>query len=100
MTEEQEKTLRRVNEIRRDVIKELGKFEDDLKLCKTGGEKAACLYGFLEAIELPARIEDRAKALKERGNMQLCDEYLQLWDILVNGLEQYAAVIGGRDSRQ
>ena len=30
--------------------------------------------------------------LRKEGSAQQCDEYLQLWDILINGLEQYSYI--------
>lgn len=98
ITDGQIKTLSRVNEIRKAASEKLALFEDELKLCRTGEEKADCLYKFLENIDLPSSIEQRAEKLRKEGSAQQCDEYLQLWDILINGLEQYSYIIAEEET--
>ena len=93
MTDGQRDVLDRVNKIRRCVVNELCAFDDDFKAQDTGKGKIKALYKFLEAIDLPSRIEERAAALRAAGDMQLCDEYLQLWEILIGALEQYADIM-------
>lgn len=59
----------------------------------TGKGRALALYRFLEEIDLPARLEERANELDRAGNLNDAAQYRQLWDILVGGLEQCALLL-------
>ena len=59
----------------------------------TGKGQAVSLYSFLEAIELPSRLEERVDELERRGEPALAAEYRQLWEILCGALEQCAALL-------
>lgn len=60
---------------------------------KTGRDRAAALFAFLDAIELPKRLEERSHALLEQEQPQKAEEYRQLWDILCQALDQCAAIL-------
>ena len=53
----------------------------------TGRDRAIALYDFLEEIRLPETLEERVELLTQRGELNLAEEYKQLWDILVGALE-------------
>jgi ATP-dependent helicase/nuclease subunit B len=59
------------------------------------GGKLRALYAYLEEIGLPERIAEKEAALRTGGEIQLADEYRQLWDIVVRALDQFYAVLGG-----
>ena len=61
---------------------------------ETGRGQAISLYSFLENIGLPSRLEERVDLLIQRDRPALAEEYRQLWDILCNGLEQCAQLLG------
>lgn len=61
---------------------------------KTGKGRALALYQFLEDIDLPTRLAQRADSLEGRGDRNTAAQYRQLWDILVGGLEQCALLLG------
>lgn len=61
----------------------------------TGRDRAMALYGFLEEIRLPETLERRAEELTRRGELNLAEEYKQLWDILVGALETCAHLLQG-----
>ena len=60
----------------------------------TGAGQARALADFFDALDLPPLLERRAGELKDLGMAQDAAEYVQLWDIIVNALEQCAAVLG------
>lgn len=64
---------------------------------KTGRGRALALYQFLEDIDLPTRLAQRADGLERRGDRNTAAQYRQLWDILVGGLEQCALLLGDRE---
>ena len=61
---------------------------------KTGKGRALALYQFLEDIDLPTRLAQRADSLDARGERTAAAQYRQLWDILVGGLEQCSLLLG------
>ncbi len=52
------------------------------------------LYDFLLAVDAPGRMAARAAGYEEAGELQLADEYRQMWDILVGAMEEMAWVSG------
>ncbi|MBP1737475.1 MAG: ATP-dependent nuclease subunit [Oscillospiraceae bacterium] len=84
--------LERLNTLRRQVTKPLEQLRKHPD--QTARGQAMALYRFLEDIGLPQRLEERTAALRERGELTLAEEYTQLWDILLGGLEQCARLLG------
>lgn len=81
----------RLNELRRQVaapLQALGRVKQG-----TGAQLAQALYRFLEEIELPQRLTQRATQLREQGELQQAEEYRQLWQILIQALEQCSALL-------
>lgn len=80
-----EEEVAQLDALRRRVIAPLEKLRRDGG--RTGRDRAMALYAFLEDIRLPQTLEGRVESLRERGELNLADEYTQLWDILVGALE-------------
>ena len=91
MTETDQTLLDRLNEVRRQITEPLERLRRNTD--ETGRGQAIALYRFLEEIQLPQRLEERAQALRERGELKRAEEYGQLWGILCGGLEQCAAIL-------
>lgn len=83
--------LAALNESRRRVVEPLERLRKNRD--KTGSGFAQALYGFLEDIALPERLDERAKELELSGERKLADEYRQLWAILTGALEQCALIL-------
>ncbi|MCD8335178.1 MAG: PD-(D/E)XK nuclease family protein [Clostridiales bacterium] len=92
-TDEDRELVERLDRLRRDIIAPLERLRQTPK--GPGGELVQALYGFLEDIQLPQRLTERAEALRERGDLQQAEEYRQLWDILCGAMEQCAQLMGG-----
>jgi len=86
-----EEVLARVDRARRMVAEKLELLKKNTD--KTGRGQAKNLYAFLVDIGLPQRLEERVAVLKERGELALAGEYLQLWEIFCGGLEQCASLL-------
>lgn len=84
--------LARLEALRRRLVEPLERLRKAPN--KTGKGQAIALYSFLEEIKLRERLEARAAALREQGRPALAEEYRQLWDILAEGLEQCANILG------
>lgn len=92
MTEVDTALLDTVNAVRRKVTEPLEKLR--INKLKTGYGQAISLYEFLEKINLPGRLNQRAEMYRVQGELKRAEEYGQLWDILCGGLEQCAALLG------
>ncbi len=86
--------LDRINEIRARAAAPLEKLAAGLEAGETAREKAVALWRFLEEAGVPERLRERSEELTKGGELQLAEEYLQLWDILVDALEEFAGVLG------
>ncbi|MCL2409784.1 MAG: PD-(D/E)XK nuclease family protein [Oscillospiraceae bacterium] len=91
---EAELSLARINGLRRRITAPLLSLQDGIKSNTSAEEKLRALYAFLEEIELPRRLEEKASELEKRGELRLVDEYDQLWDVLKNAMEQMFRILG------
>ena len=87
-TREDRALLERLDRARRQAAEPLEALRKNPD--KTGRGQAVALYGFLEAIGLPERLEERVARLRSLDRPALAEEYRQLWSILCGGLEQCA----------
>ena len=92
--EKSEAKLAALNALRRRLSAPLLRFYRRSDEAKTAAGQAAALAALLEEWKLPRQLEKRAAALEAEGHAALAAEYSQLWDILVNALEQCAAILG------
>ena len=93
--EEDRQHLEQLNGIRQQVIEPLIALREGLYHSKNAAMQTVSLYEFLEAISLSQRLTDLAGKLERAGdgrNAQILD---QLWEILVNGLEQMHDILSG-----
>ena len=86
--------LGRIDAIRRTIALPLAALADSGKKAQTASAQAKALAAFLEALELPKTLEDKAAALELADRPLLAAEYVQLWDIVLKSLEQTAAILG------
>lgn len=90
-TDEDEGAVAALDTLRREIVAPLERLRTAPGM--TGKDRAAALYGFLEEICLPETLERRVELLRERGELNLAEEYKQLWDILVGALETCAHLL-------
>ncbi len=86
--------LGRINAIRRKVAAPLRQLESDLSAGKSAREKAAALFAFAQNCGVPQGLEEKANLLLEAGQVQLAEEYDQLWKILCDVLDQFVEILG------
>ena len=85
-------TVEELDALRRRAVAPLEKLRRTKN--KTGEGLALALYGYMEEVDLAARLEERTAALLAEGRAVQAAEYGQLWDILCNALEQCALLLG------
>lgn len=95
-TAEEPQLLAALEEIRENIAALLIPLRDDLRTAETGAEYAAALQAHLLRMEFRSRLEEKMNDLWNRGEEQLAGEYGQLYDILTQGLQQFADALSDR----
>lgn len=93
MEEHNEAAVAALDTLRRTIIAPLERLRTAPG--STGRDRAIALYDFLEEIKLPETLEHRVELLTRRGELNLAEEYKQLWDILVGALETCGNLLRG-----
>ncbi|MEG0035428.1 MAG: PD-(D/E)XK nuclease family protein, partial [Oscillospiraceae bacterium] len=86
--------LGKIDELRRRLAAPLLALFSAGKRAQTAAEQATALADFLVAINLPQTLSERAVELENAGRELLAAEYVQLWEIILKSLEQFAAILG------
>ncbi|KUO65081.1 MAG: helicase-exonuclease AddAB subunit AddB [Gracilibacter sp. BRH_c7a] len=92
--EKSEDVLQELNCIREAVSSPLLEFRQRTKGRRKASEICTALYDFLCYIEVPARIEDLIKQFQLSGELSLANEYSQVWNTLMDVLDQTVEVMG------
>ena len=99
-TDESTELLGRIDAIRRALSAPLAVLSESGKKAQTASEQAKALSDFLVALKLPETLENKAKELEESNRPLLAAEYAQLWEIVLESLEQTAAILGDTSMTQ
>ncbi|MBP1743972.1 MAG: ATP-dependent helicase [Firmicutes bacterium] len=86
--------IERVNETRDKVAGPLLKLSRNIKGRHGAREMAEALYEFMCEIRIPETIEMLIAKFEELGRLDRAQEYEQVWDIIVELLEQVVEVLG------
>lgn len=96
--EENEKTksqLEKLNQLREKAISPLVHLEDSLKGSLDGQQKILAVYDFLVEIQLADKLQELCLQYQQKGDSQLEDECSQLWEILLDVLQQCHSTLEG-----
>ena len=94
MTEERAARLEEINRIREKVRGPLSALADGLKRRPAARDKARTLYEFAAAAGVPDALREKADVLLSAGQVQLAEEYAQLWQIFCDVLDQFVEILG------
>lgn len=97
-TDESRAKLDRINELRKAAVTPLIAFEKRCKEATTARQQAGALVSLMAELSLDKKLEDKSRALKERGDNAAAQEYAQLWDICTSAISQCASVLGDADA--
>ncbi len=97
MTPEHRERLAAVNAVRRKVRQPFLYLSDGLKAESSAEGKAKVLYEFALRSGVPEALETRSRELLESGQVQLAEEYAQLWSIFCGVLDQFVEILGGSE---
>ena len=92
-SEYQANMLQRVNEIRLEIATPLINLQYKLKSKKDVEEHCVALYEYLCEIQVPQRIEQMIEAFKASKQLNLANEYGQIWNIMMEILDQIVEVM-------
>ncbi|MCM1567645.1 MAG: exodeoxyribonuclease V subunit gamma [Dehalobacter sp.] len=86
--------LKEINQTRREIAVPLLQFRAKTKNRKKASEICEALYDFLGGIGVPARLERIMEEFRRQGMLNLANEYGQVWNILMNVLDQTVETMG------
>lgn len=86
--------LSTIDALRRRLAKPLINLTNSGKKGAAATQHAQALSDFLAELKLPETLAAHARELEESGRAQLASETAQLWEIIVEALEQFAALLG------
>ena len=85
----------RINETRDKVLEPIIKLQDKLKKPnKTVREICIYVYEFLLDINIEETLENLINSFTEKGDLEIADEYSQVWQIVVDILDQMVELMG------
>jgi len=91
---ENQSDLDEINEIRNRVIKPLLDFRNKTKGKRTAAEFCTGIFEFLCDLGIPDSIEKTIDDFRKSGRLKLADEYSQVWNIVMDVLDQTVEVLG------
>ena len=90
----QDEMLGEINRIRDKVSSPLLEFRNKTKGRRTAAEFCESLYEFLCSAGIPGRIEESIEKFRKNGNLNLANEYSQVWNIAMEVFDQTVEVLG------
>ena len=93
-TQEDRNLLQQLNDIRTKAIDPLLALRNRFRDAKNVGQQILGLYDYLEQIRLAKHLQDLAQELDAAAEHQNAQVLNQLWEILVNALEQMYDLLG------
>lgn len=86
--------IKKVNEIRQQIIKPLIKLNSKLKERKNTRDICTAIFEFIEELGVQIKIENWVEEFKIAGKQDKASEYSQIWNIFVGLLDQIVEVMG------
>lgn len=84
----------RVNEIKNIVLSPIINLQEKLKGRNSVSEICRYLYEFLLEIEMPTTIENLIMNFKDKGELDIANQYSQVWNIVVDIFDQMVEIMG------
>ena len=86
--------LSRVNKIRREIVAPIERLYSRIRGKKAVKETCTAVYDFLCELNIPDTIEQWIAVFKDTGRQELAREYSQIWNIIMELLDQIVEVLG------
>ncbi|MFY9297077.1 MAG: helicase-exonuclease AddAB subunit AddB [Caldicoprobacterales bacterium] len=94
ITERELYILDRVNKTRREILKPIMDFRNKTRGRTSVRIMCSAVYEFLCDLKVPELIEDRIHTLEDGGSLTLANEYSQIWNIVMEVLDQTVEAMG------
>lgn len=94
LTKNEEKKLVYINRIRWQAIKELKVFVEKIEQAENTTEIAQGIFELLNELKVPYKLEWWAEEAYEQGRLEACKEHKQIWDGIVDILDQVVETLG------
>ena len=92
--EEDEKNVQRLNEIREQIVNPILKFKTEINKNKTVKAITENLYNYLLEMNVDKTLNQKAEKLQELGLIDISNEYISGWNILMNIFDELNLVFG------
>ena len=86
--------VKSINKVRDLLVKTIIPFHDSIKGKKLCSDICLGIYDFLVNTNMPEKIENLMKEFFELGQLEMVNEYSQIWNILIGILDQLVEVLG------
>ncbi|WP_102347413.1 helicase-exonuclease AddAB subunit AddB [Bacillus sp. Marseille-P3661] len=83
-----------INKLRNLVTTPFIAFEKRLKKAKTGRDYCEAIYYFLEGLNIPKKMDQLCYEAEEKGDLIESREHSQVWQAIINLLDQMVSLIG------
>lgn len=83
-----------LNQLKHIVTAPLLRLARRLKKADTGRKLCEALYLFLEELHIPEKLENWKKSAEEAGNLIKAREHEQVWNAVMDLLDQYVEILG------
>ncbi len=83
-----------LNELKLMITAPLLRLSRRLKRAETGRRICEAIYLFLEELDIPAKLENWKMEAEENGNLVKMREHEQVWNAVIDLLDQYVEVAG------
>src|SRR5699024_6402101 len=93
-TDKELKEQEKINRFRNQVKNALGPFDKNIRLAKTVREKCEILFNLFESFDIPTQLEQTRYMHDESGELETAREQEQVWDALIQLLDEYVEVAG------
>ncbi|AWI03257.1 helicase-exonuclease AddAB subunit AddB [Clostridium drakei] len=90
----EKETLNKINLIRDEIREPIIKLSQDIKGRKKGRAICEGIYNFLCSIKLDKKVAAWIEYFKENGELDKANEYSQIWNIVMEVLDQIVEVMG------
>ncbi|WP_449539394.1 helicase-exonuclease AddAB subunit AddB [Ferdinandcohnia sp. Marseille-Q9671] len=83
-----------LNHLRNMIVEPLVRFQKRLQKAKNGRSKCEALFLYLEELEIPAKMEELKLNAETLGRLSEAREHDQVWNSILELLDQYVEIIG------
>ncbi|MFJ7728065.1 helicase-exonuclease AddAB subunit AddB [Neobacillus sp. NPDC097160] len=93
-TDTEKEMEQELNELKLMVTAPILRLSRRLKKADTGRKLCEAIYLYLEELEIPEKLEKWKMAAEEKGNLVRMREHEQVWNAVVELLDQYVEILG------